>query len=94
MTGSEKTTNTWILRGIAFRWMKFLCGVAVIYGMAAFFGSGYTPPGICGKVVRHNRQMNIDASPFFYGDVENMLDLIESAEKMHSNSDQLVDKLH
>ena len=43
--------------------------------MVAFFASGYAPPGVWGKVLRHNQEMKIDASPFFYGDVENMTEL-------------------
>jgi hypothetical protein len=30
------------------------------------------PPGICGEVLRHNQSHNINASPLFYADVENM----------------------
>ena len=47
-----------------------------------FFGSGYAPPGVCGDVIRHNQSADIDASPFFYGDVENMNELIDGAERL------------
>ncbi len=55
----------------------------MIGGAAAFFASGYTPPGICGEVVRHNQQNDIDASPFFYGDVENFSEILTEAEQMY-----------
>ena len=64
-------------------WLKLFGGACVITGMAILFGSGLTPPGICGEVVRHNQQADIDASPFFYGDVDNILDLIEGAERLY-----------
>ena len=60
--------------------------IPIILLAAAFFASGITPPGVCGEVIRHNQQEDIDASPFFYGDVENMLEIIESAEQMHANA--------
>jgi hypothetical protein len=65
------------------KWIKFTAGLLIIGGMAAFFASGYTPPGICGEVVRHNQQNNIDASPFFYGDVENFSEILLEAEQMY-----------
>jgi hypothetical protein len=68
------------------RWGKFLVGLLGLSLAVMFFGSGYTPPGICGEVIRHNQRHNIDASPFFYGDVENMLELIESAEQLYRGS--------
>lgn len=67
-------------------WLRFFLGALALAGMAVFFGSGYTPPGLCGEVVRHNQQADIDASPFFYGDVEDMLDLIEGAERLYQQA--------
>lgn len=66
------------------KWIKFIAGLLIIGGMAAFFASGYTPPGVCGEVIRHNQQNNIDASPFFYGDVENFLEILTEAEQMYA----------
>jgi hypothetical protein len=68
------------------RLTRFAVGLLIVAGMACFFASGYTPPGICGEVLRHNQQADIDASPFFYGDVENMLEIIESAEQWTANA--------
>lgn len=65
-------------------WLKLFGGACVITGIAILFGSGLTPPGVCGEVIRHNQEAEIDASPFFYGDVDNMLDLIEGAERLYN----------
>ena len=59
------------------RWSKLLAGVLFLIVMAAFFSSGYSPPGIFGQVLRHNQKYNIDASPLFYTDVENMTEIEE-----------------
>ncbi|MFH1700577.1 MAG: hypothetical protein ABIE07_08320 [Candidatus Zixiibacteriota bacterium] len=66
------------------KWIKFTAGLLLIGGMAVFFASGYTPPGILGEVVRHNQQNDIDASPFFYGDVENFSEILTGAEQMYT----------
>jgi len=66
--------------------MRFIIGLGLLGALAAFFASGITPPGVCGEVIRHNREADIDASPFFYGDVENMLELIEGAERLRDRA--------
>jgi hypothetical protein len=48
--------------------------------------SGYTPPGIGGEVLRHNQRYNIDASPLFYTEVENMSELEIGLKKLLSKS--------
>ena len=68
------------------RWIKFLIGSLALAGLVVFFASGYTPPGICGEVIRHNQQADIDASPFFYGDVAHFWDLVEGAEKLRAEA--------
>jgi len=53
--------------------------------LAAFysiFASGYTPPGIAGEVLRHNRECEIDASPLWYMEVDNMHELEEGVRQM------------
>ena len=67
---------------LGMRWTRFVIGLCILAGMVSLFASGYTPPGVCGEVIRHNQQAGIDASPFFYGDVENILELIEGAEEL------------
>jgi hypothetical protein len=57
------------------RWIKFSIGLAILAMMIVFFSSGYTPPGILGEVLRHNKACSIDASPLFYSEVENMDEL-------------------
>ena len=78
MESSEKN-------GLKIKWingLKFLVGCAVLTGAVWFFSTGYTPPGIFGEVLRHNQANHIDASPFFYGDVENMTELEEGLRQL------------
>ena len=56
-------------------WLKFVIGLLAIAVVFCFFSSNYTPPGIFGEVLRHNRANNIDASPLFYTEVEHMSEL-------------------
>ncbi|MCP4569382.1 MAG: hypothetical protein GY841_17545 [FCB group bacterium] len=67
-------------------WLKLIIGMSMLAAMVLFFTSGYTPPGLCGEVVRHNQLADIDASPFFYGDVENIWELVEGAEKLRAEA--------
>ena len=57
--------------------LQFICGLIVLSLMFTFFASGITPPGVAGEVLRHNQKYDIDASPLFYSDVENMAELEE-----------------
>jgi len=56
-------------------WMRFFLALILFAAFTAFFASGYTPPGLFGKVLRHNQANDIDASPLFYTEVENMTEL-------------------
>ena len=56
-------------------WLRFCVGLCGLALMVLFFSSGITPPGICGEVLRHNQKCDIDASPLFYSEVENMSEL-------------------
>jgi hypothetical protein len=80
------------INGPRIKWingLKFLAGCAVLTGAVWFFSTGYTPPGIFGEVLRHNQANQIDASPFFYGDVENMTELEEGLmQLMEENGTQ------
>jgi len=40
-----------------------------------FFTRGVTPPGVFGDVIRHNRAAAIDATPLFYSEVENIVEI-------------------
>ncbi len=57
------------------RLARLLAGVCLVGGFALFLGSGITPPGMLGEVIRHNRECLIDATPLFYSEVENMQEL-------------------
>ncbi|HDH58218.1 MAG TPA: hypothetical protein ENF16_06375 [Bacteroidetes bacterium] len=67
-------------------WLKLLIGLTALVGVVWFFSTGYTPPGIFGEVIRHNQAHQIDASPFFYGDVENMTELEEGLKEIIANN--------
>ena len=67
-------------------WLRFVVGVGILAAMVMFFSSGYTPPGVCGEVIRHNQLAGVDASPFFYRDVENIWELVEGAEKLRAEA--------
>ncbi len=54
------------------RWLRFLFGLAALTAFFGVFASGWTPPGPAGAVLRNNQGLNIDASPLFYSDLENM----------------------
>jgi len=64
------------------RWIRFLIGVSALSSLVAFFASGYSPPGALGEVLRHNQQYDIDASPLFYSEVENMQELEEDLREL------------
>jgi len=63
-----------------------LAGLLMLAGMIWFFSSGYTPPGICGEVLRHNQQNDIDASPLIYSDVDNMHEIEHDVMLMRRKS--------
>ena len=67
---------------LAGRLTRFTFGLIVLAGLVLFFASGYSPPGVMGEVLRHNQEYQIDASPFFYGDVENMSEYEEGVRLM------------
>jgi hypothetical protein len=55
--------------------VKFIFGLLLLCAIVLFFASGFTPPGVMGEVLRHNQAADIDASPLFYSEVENMAEL-------------------
>ncbi|MFH2036612.1 MAG: hypothetical protein ABIJ45_09435, partial [Candidatus Zixiibacteriota bacterium] len=74
------------------RWLKFTAGLIIIFAIHAFIASGFTPPGILGEVLRHNRANNIDASPLFYSEVENMAELERGVAIMRKISEDYKSK--
>ncbi len=69
-------------------WLRFAAGLFVLSLFYCFFASGYVPPGVFGDVLRHNRCNNIDATPLFYTEVENMSELEEALSKMREKADE------
>ncbi|MBN1213594.1 MAG: hypothetical protein JXA92_13565 [candidate division Zixibacteria bacterium] len=63
-------------------WLKFISGLVLLGGAILFFASGYSPPGVCGEVLRHNQAYDIDASPLIYSEVENMAELEAGVQKL------------
>jgi hypothetical protein len=55
--------------------LSFIAGLGFLALFFSFFASGYSFPGVFGEVLRHNQANNIDASPLFYSEVENMSEL-------------------
>lgn len=70
-------------------WGRF---AVCVFGFAAvlfFFTRGVTPPGVFGEVVRHNRAGAIDATPYFYTEVENIVELQAGIEQWWSKTDTM-----
>jgi len=72
---------------LAGRWLRFLAGSVMLALMVAFFASGYTPPGVCGEVLRHNQAEDIDASPLIYTEVEHMFELEAGVRLMREQAE-------
>jgi hypothetical protein len=68
----ENNIKTSIQEPLPKRLRRFFVGLIILAAFYAVLASGYTPPGICGEVLRHNMENDIDASPFWYMDLENM----------------------
>ena len=61
-----------VCRGPA-AWAKFVAGTMLLTGAVLLLMQGYTPPGPAGDVFRHNLKNQIDATPFFYTEVESLM---------------------
>jgi len=73
---------------IARRYLRLFLGTIALCLVAGFFMSGITPPGIFGEVLRHNQESQIDASPLFYSEVENMQELEEGVRNLRSEAEK------
>jgi hypothetical protein len=73
------------------RWVRFIVGLLILAATVCFFSSGYSPPGICGEVLRHNQAEDIDASPLFYTEVEQMPELEEGVRMMKQRAESVRD---
>ncbi len=70
-------------------WGRFALGV---FGLAAalfLFTRGVTPPGVLGDVMRHNQVKAIDATPYFYTEVENIVELQAGLDAWWPGSDSI-----
>jgi hypothetical protein len=67
-------------------WQKLGVGVLALAVVIVFLSSGFTPPEPVGSVLENNRKKDIDASPLFYSDVENMQELEEGVQAMRDSA--------
>jgi hypothetical protein len=73
-------------------WLKFISGILLLIMVIGFFSSGITPPGVFGEVLRHNMNNDIDASPLFYSDLENMAELEKGVQEMRYQAELRMNK--
>jgi hypothetical protein len=71
--------------------LRFFVGLVMFAVAVCFFASGYSPPGICGEVLRHNQAEDIDASPLLYSEVEHMAELEEGVRAMREKAESVRD---
>jgi hypothetical protein len=67
-------------------WLKFGVGLVVLSALVVFFASGCTSPGAFGEVLCHNQAHDIDASPLFYTEVENMPELEQGVKELREEA--------
>jgi anti-sigma factor RsiW len=65
---------------------RLILGIVGLALFAGIFASGWTPPGMAGRVLRHNQQHQIDASPLFYSEVEHMADLEKGVKQLRKEA--------
>ena len=54
-------------------WAKFVAGAMLLTCAVLLLMQGYAPPGPAGDVFRNNLENDIDATPFFYTEVESLM---------------------
>jgi len=74
-------------------WVRFFIGIVILAAVVSFFASGYSPPGICGEVLRNNQANDIDATPLLYMEVENMSALEDTVRMMMDAARSRADSL-
>ena len=68
------------------RLIKFVVGLLLLGGLAFCLGTGITPPGKAGEVIRHNQESRVDATALFYSDLENMQELERGVVEMQAGA--------
>jgi hypothetical protein len=81
----ENNTKTSIQEPLSKRLRRFFIGLIILAAFYTILASGYTPPGVCGEVLRHNMEYDIDASPFWYMDIENMWEYETAVADLRQN---------
>ena len=54
-------------------WAKLVAGTLLLTFIVLLLMQGYAPPGPAGEVFRNNLRNRIDATPFFYTEVESFM---------------------
>ena len=54
-------------------WARLAAGTMLLTFVVLLLMQGYAPPGPAGEVFRHNLANQIDATPFFYTEVESLM---------------------
>jgi len=54
-------------------WARLVAGTLLLTFVVLLLMQGYTPPGPAGDVFRNNLENRIDATPFFYTEVESLM---------------------
>jgi len=57
----------------------------LLFTFAGVFVSGYVPPGAAGEVLRHNVENDIDASPLFYSELENIDSIVADIDNIRDS---------
>ncbi len=68
------------------RMTELVAGLVALAAFAGVFASGWSPPGPAGAVLRHNQQLEIDASPLFYSEVEHMASLEQGVKQLREKA--------
>ncbi|MCP4584103.1 MAG: hypothetical protein GY839_21020 [candidate division Zixibacteria bacterium] len=81
-----KSNDKYTEKSLLIKWLRLGVGLLILTAVFGFFSSGYTLPGVFGEVLRHNQANDIDASPLFYSDVENMSELEDGVQKLRQEA--------
>ncbi len=67
---------------VALRLIRFFVGLFLIFGLFIILASSSPPVGVTGDVLRHNLEADIDATPLFYSEVENIVEIDRKLQEL------------
>ena len=82
MIDRSKTVNKSASSG----WFKFCLGLILVVGLMVVIVHLPVPEGFGGEVIRNNLENDIDASPLFYTEVDNIFEMSRDVEMMRSKA--------